>query len=138
VLTPAVALNGKLYVIGGFVEGWTLSEKVLAFSQQSSASLNFARADLVPPHFLRAIYRDRDWGAIMRQVIYCASLIAIWLCSTATVICVLSFGGLGLVLSAGACFAFFVSTAALAEEFVEWRRHTEPSPVKRLLLPPIY
>jgi hypothetical protein len=74
----------------------------------------------------------------MRQVIYCASLIAIWLCSTATVICVLSFGGLGLVLSAGACFAFFVSTVALAEEFVEWRRHTEPSPVKRLLLPPIY
>ena len=77
-----------------------------------------------------------DWGAIMRQIIYCVLLIAIWLCSTASVICVLNFGGLGLVLIAGACFASFVSSVALAEEFVEWRRHTEASPVKRQLLPP--
>ena len=75
-------------------------------------------------------------GTIMRQVIYCMSLIAIWLCSTATIICFLNFGGLGLVLIAGGCFASIVSSAALVEEFVEWRRHTEPPPVKRLLLPP--
>jgi NADH:ubiquinone oxidoreductase subunit 6 (subunit J) len=71
----------------------------------------------------------------MRQVIYCVSLLAIWLCSTATIICLLNFGGLGLVLIAGASFASFVSSVALVEEFVEWR-HTETSPVKRLLLPP--
>jgi hypothetical protein len=40
------------------------------------------------------------------------------------------------VLIAGACFASVFSSVALAEEFVEWRRHTEASPVKRLLLPP--
>jgi len=54
-------------------------------------------------------------GAIMRQIIYCVLLIAIWLCSTASVICVLNFGGLGLVLIAGACFASFFSSVALAE-----------------------
>ena len=75
-------------------------------------------------------------GAIMRQIIYCVLLIAIWLCSTASVICVLNFGGLGLVLIAGACFASVFSSVALAKEFVEWRHHTEASPVKRLLLPP--
>jgi hypothetical protein len=72
----------------------------------------------------------------MGQVIYCVSLIAIWLCSTATIICFLNFGGLGLVLIAGACFASFFSSVALVEEFVEWRRQTETSPVERLLLPP--
>ena len=72
----------------------------------------------------------------MQHIIYCVSLIAIWLCSTATIICLLNFGGLGLVLIAGGCFASIVSSAALVEEFVEWRRHTEPPPVKRLLLPP--
>ncbi len=36
----------------------------------------------------------------------------------------------------GACFASSFSSVALAEEFVEWRRHTEASPVKRQLLPP--
>jgi len=72
----------------------------------------------------------------MRQIIYCVLLIAIWLCSTASVICVLNFGGLGLVLIAGACFASVFSSVALAKEFVEWRHHTEASPVKRLLLPP--
>jgi hypothetical protein len=74
----------------------------------------------------------------MQQLIYCVSLIAIWLCSMATVICFLNFGGLGLVLIAGAGFASFVSSVALIEEFVEWRRHTEPPPVKRLLLPPAW
>jgi len=74
----------------------------------------------------------------MGQVIYCVSLIAIWLCSTATVICSLNFGGVGLVLIADACFASFVSSVALAEEFVEWRGHTEAEPVERLLLPPDY
>jgi len=72
----------------------------------------------------------------MRQVTYCVLLIAIWLCSTVTIICFLNAGGFGLVLIAGACFASFVSSVALVEEFVEWDRHTEPPPVKRLLLPP--
>jgi len=72
----------------------------------------------------------------MPQIIYRVSLIAIWLCSTATVICLLNFGGLGLVLIVGAGFASCFSSVALVEEFVEWRRHTEASPVKRLLLPP--
>jgi len=71
----------------------------------------------------------------MQHIIYCVSLIAIWLCSTATIICFLNFGALGLVLIAGGCFASIVSSVALVEEFVEWRRHTEP-PLKRLLLPP--
>ena len=43
---------------------------------------------------------------------------------------------LGLVLIASAGFALFFSSVALVEEFVEWRRHTEPPPLKRLLLPP--
>jgi hypothetical protein len=72
---------------------------------------------------------------MMPQIIYCVSLIAIWLCSTATVICFLSFGRLGLVLIVGASFASFFSSVALVEEFVEWRRHTEPTN-KRLVLPP--
>jgi hypothetical protein len=85
--------------------------------------------------FLECYLKRQGLGAIMRQIIYCVLLIAIWLCSTASAICVLNFGGLGLVLIAGACFASFVSSVALAEEFVEWRRHTEASPVKRQLLP---
>ena len=75
-------------------------------------------------------------GAIMGQIIYCVSLIAIWLCSTATTICFLNFGALGLVLIAGAGFASLFSSVALVEAFVEWRRHTEAPPLKRLLLPP--
>jgi hypothetical protein len=75
-------------------------------------------------------------GAIMQHIIYCVSLIAIWLCSTATIICFLNFGALGLVLIASAGFASIVSSVALVGEFVEWRRHTEPPPLKRLLLPP--
>jgi len=71
----------------------------------------------------------------MPQIIYCVSLIAIWLCSTATVICFLNSGGLGLVLIAGAGFAAFFSSVALVEEFVEWRRHAEAPLIKRLLLP---
>jgi len=70
------------------------------------------------------------------QIIYCVLLIAIWLCSTATIICFLNSGGLGLALIVGAGFASFFSSVALVEEFVEWRRHTEASPVKRLFLPP--
>jgi hypothetical protein len=56
----------------------------------------------------------------MRQIIYCMLLVVIWLCSMATIIFVLSFGGIWLVLFAGAVFAA-ISTVALAEEFVEWR-----------------
>jgi len=48
----------------------------------------------------------------------------------------LNSGGLGLVLIAGAGFASLFSSVALVEEFVEWRRHTEALPLKRLLLPP--
>jgi hypothetical protein len=72
----------------------------------------------------------------MRQIIYCALLIATWICSTASVIWVLNFGGLKWMLIAGACFASFISSVALAEEFVEWQRHSEASPVQRELLPP--
>ena len=71
----------------------------------------------------------------MGRVIYCVSLIAIWLCSTASIISLLNFGGLGLVLMAGAGFASLISSVALVEEFVEWRRHKEASPVKRLFIP---
>jgi hypothetical protein len=73
----------------------------------------------------------------MGQIIYCVSLVAIWLCSTATIICFLNFGALGLALIAGAGFSFSFSSVALVQEFVEWRRHTEASPVKRLTLPPV-
>ena len=54
----------------------------------------------------------------MRQIIYCLLLVAVWICSMATVIWVLNFGGMGLVLVAGGTFAA-MSTVALAEEFVE-------------------
>ena len=74
----------------------------------------------------------------MRQVIYCVSLIAICLCSTATITCFLNFGdALGLVLIASAGFPFFFSSVALVEELVEWHRHSEASPLKRLSLPPV-
>jgi hypothetical protein len=56
--------------------------------------------------------------------------------STASVIWVLNFGGLKWMLLAGACVASFISSVALAEEFVEWHRHSEASPVQRQLLPP--
>jgi hypothetical protein len=75
-------------------------------------------------------------GAIMQHIIYCALLIATWLCSTASVIWVLNFGGLNWMLVAGACVASFVSSVALAEEFVEWHGHSEASPVQRQSLPP--
>jgi hypothetical protein len=91
--------------------------------------------ELIPPHFLSGI--GGGWeGTIMGQIIYCVSLVAIWLCSTATTICLLNFGALGLVLIASAGFSFFFSSVALVQEFVEWRRHTEALPLKRLLLPP--
>jgi hypothetical protein len=72
----------------------------------------------------------------MGQIIYCVSLVAIWLCSTATIICLLNFGALGLVLIAGAGFSFSFSSVALANEFVERHRHSEASPIQRQLLPP--
>jgi hypothetical protein len=64
----------------------------------------------------------------MRHIIYCALLIATWICSTASVIWVLNFGDLKWMLLAGACVASFISSVALAEEFVEWHRHSEASP----------
>jgi hypothetical protein len=59
-----------------------------------------------------------------------------WLCSTASVIWVLNFGDLKWMLLAGGCVASFISSVALAEEFFEWHRHSEASPVQRQLLPP--
>ena len=117
---------------------WLRTRSILSAGQRSSA----ANDTLFQPrlnHFCpnsRVVSGEATAGAIMRQVIYCVSLIAIWLCSTATIICFLNFGALGLVLIVSAGFALFFSSVALVEEFVEWRRHTEPSPVKRLLLPP--
>jgi hypothetical protein len=72
----------------------------------------------------------------MRQITYCVMLVAIWLCSMASVIWVLNFGDLKWMLLAGGCVASFISSVALVEEFVEWHRHSEASPVQRLLLPP--
>jgi hypothetical protein len=79
------------------------------------------------PHSLSGIGKGQ--GAIMRHIIYCALLIATWLCSTASVIWVLDFGGLKWMLLAGACFASFVSSVALTAEFTEWRCHSEASPI---------
>jgi hypothetical protein len=62
-------------------------------------------------------------GAIMRQITYRVLLIATWICSTASVIWVLNFGDFKWMLVAGACFASFISSVALAEELVEWQRH---------------
>ena len=75
-------------------------------------------------------------GAIMLRIIYCLLLLSIWICSTATAIWLLSFVGFELLLIAGGCFAAFASIVTLLEQLVEWRRHTEASPVQRQLLPP--
>jgi hypothetical protein len=56
----------------------------------------------------------------MRHITYCALLIATWICSTASVIWVLNFGSFKWMPIAGACFASFISSVALAEE-IEWR-----------------
>jgi hypothetical protein len=72
----------------------------------------------------------------MQQIIYGVLLIAISICSTASVIWVLSFIGFELLLVAGACFVAFASSVTLAEELVEWHRHREASSVQRQLLPP--
>jgi hypothetical protein len=69
---------------------------------------------------------------MMRHIIYCALLIATWIGSTASAIWVLDFGGFKWMLIAGAGFASFISSVALAEEFVERHRH---SPVQRQSLP---
>src|SRR5258707_14784 len=46
------------------------------------------------------------------------------LCSTASVIWVLNFGGFKWMLIADGCIASFISSVALAEEFFEWHRHS--------------
>ena len=74
-------------------------------------------------------------GVIMRQIISSVLLVAMCIGSMASVIWVLNFGGLNLMLLAGGCIAA-VSTAVLAEQFVDWRSRTrgkvsEASPVKR-------
>jgi hypothetical protein len=61
-------------------------------------------------------------GAIMLRIIYRLLLLAISVCSMATVIWLLSFMGFELLLFAGGCFIAFTSSLTLAEEFVEWRR----------------
>jgi hypothetical protein len=76
------------------------------------------------PHSLSGIWGAWGWGARMRQiisVIYGVLLIAIWLCVMGIVITVLDSGGPKWLLAA-AGFVAAVSTVALAEEFVEWRR----------------
>jgi len=65
----------------------------------------------------------------MQQIIYCVLLIAAWICSTASVTWFLNFGGFKWMLIAGACFASFISSVALTEEFVEWHRHSKASPI---------
>jgi hypothetical protein len=69
----------------------------------------------------------------MRHIIYCVLLVATWLCSTASVIWVLNFGDLKWILLAGGCVASFISSVALAEEFFEWHRHSEASPVQKTI-----
>jgi hypothetical protein len=73
-------------------------------------------------------------GAIMRQIISCVLLVAMWIGSMASVIWVFNLGGFKLMLIVGGCIAA-VSTVALADEFVEWRSRPKASPVKRLLPP---
>ena len=74
-------------------------------------------------------------GAIMRQIVSPVLMVAMCICSMASVIWILSFSGFNLLLLAGECIAA-ASTVALAEVFVEWRSRTrekvsEASPVKR-------
>jgi hypothetical protein len=64
----------------------------------------------------------RDRGAIMLRIIYSLLLLVISICSTASVVWLLSFMGFELLLFAGVCFIAFTSSVTLAEEFVEWRR----------------
>jgi hypothetical protein len=63
-------------------------------------------------------------------------LLAILMCSMASVIWLLSFSGFELLLFAGVCFVAFTSAVTLAEELVEWRRRREASSVHRQFLPP--
>ena len=67
----------------------------------------------------------------MRQIIYGVLPLAIWICSMATVVWLLSFIGFELLLVAGGCFVAFASSVTLAEELVEWRRYREASSVQR-------
>ena len=78
----------------------------------------------------------RDRGAIMLRIIYCLLLLAVVMCSMASVIWLLSFIGFELLLFAGVCFIAFTSAVTLAEELVEWRRCREASALHRQLLPP--
>jgi hypothetical protein len=67
----------------------------------------------------------------MRQIIYGVLLIAICICSMATMVWVLSFAAFELMLVAGACFVAFASSVTLAEELIEWRCHRgKASPVR--------
>jgi hypothetical protein len=72
----------------------------------------------------------------MLRIIYCLLLLAIVMCSMASVIWLLSFIGFELLLFAGVCFIAFTSAVTLAEELVEWRRRRGASALHRQLLPP--
>ena len=72
--------------------------------------------------FLQWYRLKRDRGAIMLRIIYRLLLLAVVICSMATVIWLLSFMGFELLLFAGVCFIAFTSSVTLAEELVEWRR----------------
>jgi hypothetical protein len=63
----------------------------------------------------------------MLRIIYCLLLLAVVMCSMASVIWLLSFIGFELLLFAGVCFIAFTSSVTLAEELVEWRRRREAS-----------
>src|SRR5262245_40659849 len=91
--------------------------------------------NLVLPHSMSGIGGSGISGALMRQIIsiiYGVLLIAIWICVIGIVIAVFDSGGPNWLLLVGA-FVAAVSTVALAEEFVEWHRHSEASPVQREL-----
>jgi hypothetical protein len=63
----------------------------------------------------------------MLRIIYCLLLLAVVMCSMASVIWLLSFIGFELLLFAGVCFIAFTSSVTLAEELIEWRRRREAS-----------
>jgi NADH:ubiquinone oxidoreductase subunit 6 (subunit J) len=72
----------------------------------------------------------------MLRIIYSLLLLAISVCSMASVVWLLSFMGFELLLFAGVCFVAFTSIVTLAEELVEWHRHREAAPERGQLLPP--
>jgi hypothetical protein len=73
----------------------------------------------------------------MRQIIsiVCVVLwIAIWICVMGIVIADWDGDGPKMLIAGG--LVAVITTVALAQELGEWGRRTEPSPVKRLMLPP--